>query len=123
MPQRSEDAACNARRRQVVPRERVPPKSRRSRWRLSLHVQIEMATGEADGHFYLWSGPASIRGPTAFQAVALPTELPDPPLRLPTGFRNKSAHKGSARTRCDPLRMGARGAQTRSGLLCGPDEI
>ena len=40
-----------------------------------------MATGEADGLFYLWSGPASIRGPTAFQAVALPTELPDPPLR------------------------------------------
>ena len=24
-----------------------------------------------------WSGPASIRGPLAFQASALPTELPD----------------------------------------------
>ena len=31
----------------------------------------------------LWSGPASIRGPSAFQADALPTELPDraPPAR------------------------------------------
>ena len=27
---------------------------------------------------WLWSGPASIRWPTAFQAAALPTELPDP---------------------------------------------
>ena len=31
----------------------------------------------------MWSGPASIRGPSAFQADALPTELPDraPPAR------------------------------------------
>ena len=44
----------------------------------------------------MWSGPASIRGPSAFQADALPTELPDPtqhPSRVekesvavPTGF-------------------------------------
>jgi len=34
-------------------------------------------TGRSVGTFEWWSGPASIRGPTAFQAVALPTELPD----------------------------------------------
>ena len=32
----------------------------------------------ASGESMVWSGGASIPGPTAFQAVALPTELPDP---------------------------------------------
>ncbi len=40
------------------------------------------------GLHHEWSGPASIRGPSAFQPDALPTELPD---RTPTAWWWRSA--------------------------------
>ncbi len=52
-------------------------------WRLS-RPRASGQKSPADLDFYRWSSPASIRGPSAFQADALPTELLDrAPARRP----------------------------------------